>query len=139
MKQLLLIFSLFVASLMSVKVAVNTFLPTSWKECVQLCCDKRTTDINDCSCFFSSGYEHSFGDMIWAGTRQLTRHFSGNSNRSVRTATHYYILFNKALMRLMYARMESMNQAFSQFSTMPSLSWSVSSDHYIFGMRRILI
>lgn len=140
MKYLLLIISLLMVSLIGIKDA-GAVLPES----SQVPSMRQYSHYVDQSApinqnFSSTDQERSFCDMSLPEARTLARHLSSNSNRFSRTATHYHIFCNKFLLRRMSLLMEALEQSTtSLFSSMPYLSWSVSSDHYVFGMRRILI
>lgn len=141
MKYLLLIISLLMVSLFGIKDTV-TVLPVDLQ--AQSVCQYSNYEAESANVNYvlsASGQERLFSDMFLPETQSLARHLQNNSNRLSRiTTTHYYISCNKFLLRLMSLLKEALGLSVtSQFSTMPYLSWSVSSDHYVFGMRRILI
>lgn len=70
----------------------------------------------------------------------LARQFSGTTTRTSRFNSLYHLLYPKALMRLITLRMELLNHCVAQnYSSIPCQNWGVSSEHYIFEMRRIII
>ena len=140
MKYLLLIISLLMVTLIGIK-ATGTVLPvvsqTSSAHQYAHSIDE-SAPLNQS--FSSSNPERSFCDMSLPEACTLARHLTCSSNRFSRTATHYHIFCNKFLLRRMSMLMESLEQhTTSLFSTMPHISWAVSSEHYVFGMCRILI
>lgn len=139
MKHLLLILSFITVALFGLEVAVDPV--PSLREIgaiVQPSVDCLHADDNIDECV-NSPIHDSFGNMLLVGSRPFVRHFSGSSNRSCRTVTHYYIPYLKNVMRLMSLRMKLLGQDASQYSSIPYLGCSIPSDHYVFGMRRILI
>lgn len=80
------------------------------------------------------------GDMVYSDTQALARQLNVSSARYHRFTTLQHTLFSKSLMRKIALWMASMAQCATQVhTTLPSQGWETSSEHYIFGMRRILI
>lgn len=60
--------------------------------------------------------------------------------RSQRVLTLHYTLLNKDLLfKLAKYRMDALFQSSHVYTTLLCRSWEVSSDHYVFGLRHILI
>lgn len=99
----------------------------------QIQCNKSITKT------ISSLFDRLLDESVYMDIQPFTRQLYGASNRTSRTTTPHYTSCFKLQMRLMIVRMGLLNQSTLQVSSVPCLNWRVSSDHYIFGMRRILI
>lgn len=140
MKYLLLIISLLFVSLIGIKETDTELSAFSQVQSVQQLSNNTEDSDSMNQSLLASDEKSLFGDMFLLETPSLVRHLLNNSNRFSRTTTLCYISYNKYLLRLMSMLMEALGQRVTaQISSMPRLGWSFASDHYVFGMRRILI
>lgn len=82
---------------------------------------------------------HLWDGMVFTETEPLTGQLT--KSRSYRFITSQGFLLSKALIRRIAVLRMAMSgrSAVSACSWLPCLGWEVPSEHYIFGMRRILI
>ena len=73
-------------------------------------------------------------------TENLARQYRANG-RGQRSFSVQQMFYGKSLAyRAARRRLEMLSHTINQtYTSMPCQSWSLSSDHYVFGMRRILI
>ena len=83
--------------------------------------------------------KHLWDGMVFTEAEPLTGQLT--ASRSYRFVTSQGFLLSKALIRrIAVLRMALSNRsAVLACSLLPCQSWEVSSEHYVFGMRRILI
>ena len=100
--------------------------------------DETVQESSSESCFLSiikSPLEHSALTETQVLARQLTM-----SGRVFRQNLSQTTLFSKTVQRVAMMRMKALAQsAIHLHSTYPCRRWKVSSEHYVFGMRHILI
>lgn len=139
MKYILLILSLFTLALLGVKASAYDFVPKEEKVSQSYISSKSDSVDNYNKVVSAFENDRLLGDMVLIDAQSLARQVYGTSNRSVRTTTLQYISYQRSLVRLMTLRMELLNQCISLFNSVPCFSWTIPSDYYVFGMRRILI
>ena len=94
---------------------------------------------NHTFCVFSSSIDFSNG-ILSSETQTIARQLrvSGRNHRHI--VFHYSMCGKWMVERIAMMRMHLLAQLFTHsYSTDPFQSWEVASDHYVFGMRRILI
>lgn len=90
-------------------------------------------------CIFSSSIDSSNG-ILSSESQTIARQLrvSGRSQRHI--VFHYSMCGKWMAERIAMMRMHLLAQLFTHsYSTDPFQNWEVSSDHYVFGMRRIQI
>lgn len=88
----------------------------------------------------SSLFHHPDVDMFFAETNSLLRQFR-TIGRSYRQFSIVNFINSKIMsFRLIKSYLDTLLQSIEHFYTsLPRQCWSISSEHYVFGMRRILI
>lgn len=83
--------------------------------------------------------EPSEGEMVFEDAHSIAWQLRV-CGRSQRTATLHYTILNKELLsKLAKFRMDALFQSSHVYTTFISQSWEVPSEHYVFGLRHILI
>lgn len=135
MKNILLFLSLFWMSLLAAKGVEGT-LPDAEGAGVESVL--RTS--GQMGCIQSSIAEFPDEGMAYVETESLARQYRvcGRSHRSF--SVHSSFFAKSSAYRAAKKRLELLSHTINQvYTSLPCQSWAVSSDHYVFGMRRILI
>lgn len=80
------------------------------------------------------------GDMVYTDAQSLSRQLR-SCGRLQRISNVHFSFLNKILeWKKALNRMEMLSCAsFHAYTTIPCQSWALASEHYVFGMRRILV
>lgn len=90
--------------------------------------------------FISLDRDKGVADMEVADGRNLAHRVSASAERMYRFSSIETFQFIKTLLRRMALRMANLANCHTRvYDTSRSLSWDTACEHYIFGMRRILI
>ena len=79
------------------------------------------------------------GEMIFENAHSIARQLRGFGRSQRTTALHYTVLNKELLSRLAKFRMDALFQSSHVYTTLILQSWEVPSEHYVFGLRHILI
>ncbi len=90
------------------------------------------------ACIFSISLDSSQGDV--SDAQSLARQLR-NCGRTNRIQNSWPLIISKLMPgKATCSKVDVLSQSFSHiYNTLPCLCWTLSSDHYVFGMRRILI
>lgn len=125
MKNILLLISFFCVALLGLKAQETTSLQEQGERYV---------------CVISPSLDNSYGDMAITDAEVLagSMRVCGRNHRSFNLAFSY--MSKVMAWKTAINRINALSHAFSLFyNTMPHPSWKLSSDHYIFELRHILI
>lgn len=90
--------------------------------------------------FVSLDRDKRIADMEVADGRNLAHRISASAERMYRFSSIETFQFIKTLLRRMALRIANLANCHTRvYDTSRSLSWDTACEHYIFGMRRILI
>lgn len=142
MKYLLLLISFFSLWLMGSKAMTEVFSEAEAAVDVSIGYMKADTveTVTDMGTILPLELPSPLGMMTFTEVDLMARQF-GAHNRSYRLTNFSCSWLSKVMNhRVAVLRMAMLTYSATHvFSTLPCLSWNVSSEHYIFGMRRILI
>lgn len=144
MKNVLLLISFLFVLLFASKAMNGLLLPVTdeVEECMASYEQSDSYSIFDgtTGCILSVSSSSPYNDMTIADAQTLARQLRvmGRTQRSV---SFHCSFISKAIgWRTAFLRMKELSLSSQKvYTSLPRLSWEVSSDHYIFGMRRILI
>lgn len=110
----------------------------------EICAVNNDCDIQKCSmdagAIIPLTKEGSLADMEFSDAHTLAHRVSASAERMYRFSSIETSHFVKGLLRRMATRMANLaNCSTLEFDTSRSLNWGNACEHYIFGMRRILI
>ena len=84
--------------------------------------------------------EHPLEDFMFGDAQTMARQLVMLGRTQRQTSSHNYLFPKDLARRTIMVQMAALEQsAHHLYSTLPYLSWTVSSELYVFGMRRILI
>ena len=140
MKNVLLFISFLFLLLAGSKV-MDFFVPVQMEDCASVRVEAIDgyEEYTFSGCILPVESESPHGEAI-TDAQLLARQLSMHGRTTRVTSVNYSYLSKVLVWKAVRDRMEVLSQAFSRtYTTLPYQSWMLSSDYYVFGMRRILI